>query len=71
MQARPLLIHALDTGNFAALIDPKLESRYVETDMLRMIEAAAACVRHAAPRRPRMVQVVFTNYELQLCIITL
>ncbi|XP_026405000.1 proline-rich receptor-like protein kinase PERK8 isoform X2 [Papaver somniferum] len=56
--ARPLLIHALDTGNFAALIDPKLESRYVETDMLRMIEAAAACVRHAAPRRPRMVQVL-------------
>ncbi|KAI3981480.1 hypothetical protein MKX01_007407 [Papaver californicum] len=56
--ARPLLIHALDTGNFAALIDPKLESRYVESEMLRMIEAAAACVRHAAPRRPRMLQVL-------------
>ncbi|MCL7026988.1 hypothetical protein MKW94_028170, partial [Papaver nudicaule] len=56
--ARPLLIQALDTGNFAALIDPKLESRYVESEMLRMIEAAAACVRHAALRRPRMVQIL-------------
>ncbi|PKA49303.1 Proline-rich receptor-like protein kinase PERK13 [Apostasia shenzhenica] len=26
--------------------------------MFRMIEAAAACVRHSAPKRPRMVQVV-------------
>ncbi|KAJ4782491.1 Proline-rich receptor-like protein kinase PERK12 [Rhynchospora pubera] len=26
--------------------------------MYRMIEAAAACVRHSAPKRPRMVQVL-------------
>ena len=26
--------------------------------MFRMIEAAAACVRHSALRRPRMVQVI-------------
>lgn len=26
--------------------------------MFRMIEAAAACVRHSGPKRPRMVQVI-------------
>lgn len=26
--------------------------------MFRMIEAAAACVRHSAPKRPRMAQVI-------------
>ncbi|OVA09397.1 Protein kinase domain [Macleaya cordata] len=56
--ARPLLIHALDTGDSTALIDPRLERRYVESEMLRMIEAVAACVRHSAPKRPRMVQIV-------------
>uniref|UniRef100_A0A7N2LAE5 non-specific serine/threonine protein kinase n=1 Tax=Quercus lobata TaxID=97700 RepID=A0A7N2LAE5_QUELO len=56
--ARPHLIHALETGDFGALVDPRLEKQYVEVEMFRMIEAAAACIRHSAPKRPRMAQVV-------------
>ncbi|KAJ8497915.1 hypothetical protein OPV22_008467 [Ensete ventricosum] len=56
--ARPLLVHALDTGNYEELVDPKLENNFAKNDMLQMIEAAAACVRHSAPKRPRMVQVL-------------
>lgn len=56
--ARPHLLHALETGEFDGLIDPRLGKQYVESEMFRMIEAAAACVRHSAPKRPRMVQVV-------------
>ncbi|KAH1064165.1 hypothetical protein J1N35_029152 [Gossypium stocksii] len=56
--ARPLLIQALETGNFGELIDPRLEKRYVEIELFRMIEAAAACVRHSAAKRPRMALVV-------------
>lgn len=57
LQARPLLLHTLETGVFDGLIDPRLGKQYVESEMFRMIEAAAACVRHSAPKRPRMVQV--------------
>ncbi|KAF5746600.1 hypothetical protein HS088_TW06G00771 [Tripterygium wilfordii] len=56
--ARPILIRALETGNPSELVDPRLEKHYVEREMLTMIETAAACVRHSAPKRPRMVQVV-------------
>ncbi|XVF84984.1 hypothetical protein PTKIN_Ptkin17bG0082500 [Pterospermum kingtungense] len=56
--ARPLLIQALETGNFGELIDPRLQKRYVESQMFRMIEAAAACVRHSAAKRPRMTLLV-------------
>ncbi|XP_028754463.1 proline-rich receptor-like protein kinase PERK12 [Neltuma alba] len=56
--ARPHLIHAVDTGDFNKLIDTRLENHYVESEVLRMIDAAAACVRHSAPKRPRMLQVV-------------
>ncbi|MBA0660241.1 hypothetical protein Goklo_012283 [Gossypium klotzschianum] len=56
--ARPLLIQALETGNFGELIDPRLEKRYVEIELFRMIEAAAACVRHSAAKWPRMALVV-------------
>ncbi|KAF2286656.1 hypothetical protein GH714_023257 [Hevea brasiliensis] len=58
MKARPNLIHAIETGDLGELVDPRLEKRYAESEMLRMIETAAACVRHSAPKRPRMVQVV-------------
>lgn len=63
LQARPLLLHALETGEFEVLIDPRLEKRYVESEMFRMIEAAAACVRHSAPKRPRMVQVSLIPFK--------
>ncbi|KAJ8773836.1 hypothetical protein K2173_008299 [Erythroxylum novogranatense] len=56
--ARPLLIHALETGDLSRVIDPRLEKHYVESEMISMIETAAACVRHSAPKRPRMAQVV-------------
>ncbi|XP_031273629.1 proline-rich receptor-like protein kinase PERK9 [Pistacia vera] len=56
--ARPLLSQALDNEEFDGLADPKLGKDYVESEMFRMIEAAAACVRHSAAKRPRMGQVV-------------
>ncbi|XP_043723311.1 proline-rich receptor-like protein kinase PERK12 isoform X2 [Telopea speciosissima] len=56
--ARPLLNDALESGDFEEIADPRLEHRYVESEMFRMIETAAACVRHAAQKRPRMAQVV-------------
>ncbi|VVB14349.1 unnamed protein product [Arabis nemorensis] len=56
--ARPLLSHAIETEEFKALADPKLGGNYVDAEMFRMIEAAAACIRHAAAKRPRMSQIV-------------
>ncbi|KAM5581025.1 proline-rich receptor-like protein kinase PERK8 [Rosa sericea] len=56
--ARPLLTDAVETGDFSELADPRLEKNYVENEMFRMIEAASACVRHSATKRPRMRQVV-------------
>ncbi|KAF2321418.1 hypothetical protein GH714_041011 [Hevea brasiliensis] len=56
--ARPLLGHALANEEFDSLVDPRLEKNYNESEMFRMIEAAAACVRHSAAKRPRMGQVV-------------
>lgn len=56
-QARPLLLRAIKTGDFSELADSRLQRQYVDSEMFRMIEAAAACVRHSAPKRPRMVQV--------------
>ncbi|CAK9143852.1 unnamed protein product [Ilex paraguariensis] len=56
--ARPLLTQALDNEDFEQLVDPTLENNFVESELFRMIEAAAACVRHLASKRPRMSQVV-------------
>ncbi|KAG7589646.1 Serine-threonine/tyrosine-protein kinase catalytic domain [Arabidopsis suecica] len=56
--ARPLLHKAIETGDFSELVDRRLEKHYVENEVFRMIETAAACVRHSGPKRPRMVQVV-------------
>ncbi|GJN18272.1 hypothetical protein PR202_gb05415 [Eleusine coracana subsp. coracana] len=55
--ARVLLMDALETDDFKEVADPALECRYSKTEMRRMVEAAAACVRHSAAKRPRMVQV--------------
>ncbi|KAF3431271.1 hypothetical protein FNV43_RR26001 [Rhamnella rubrinervis] len=55
--ARPFLLHALETGDLSKIVDPRLGKQYVESEMFRMIEAAAGCVRHSAPKRPRMAQV--------------
>ncbi|CAH8257722.1 unnamed protein product [Arabidopsis lyrata] len=56
--ARPLLDKAIETGDFSELVDRRLEKNYVEKEVFRMIETAAACVRHSGPKRPRMVQVL-------------
>ncbi|KAF7829357.1 proline-rich receptor-like protein kinase PERK13 [Senna tora] len=56
--ARPLLRRAVETQDFSELVDERLNKQFVESEMCRMIDAAAACVRHSAPKRPRMVQVV-------------
>lgn len=56
-----MLTQALDKQDFAQIVDPRLEKNYVEHEVFRMIEAAAACVRHLAAKRPRMSQV-HTNY---------
>ncbi|XP_075506984.1 proline-rich receptor-like protein kinase PERK8 [Primulina tabacum] len=64
--ARPLLSHALETQEFDGLVDPRLEENYVDSEMFRMIEAAAACVRHSAAKRPKMGQIVraFDSVEM-------
>ncbi|XP_051118958.1 proline-rich receptor-like protein kinase PERK8 [Andrographis paniculata] len=56
--ARPLLTQALDKEDFGDLVDPRLENDFSASEMFRMIEAAAACVRHLSSKRPRMSQVV-------------
>ncbi|KAI4999321.1 hypothetical protein ZWY2020_003910 [Hordeum vulgare] len=55
--ARPLLVDALETDDFREIADPALELRYSKTEMRRMVEAAASCIRHSGTKRPRMVQV--------------
>ncbi|KAK3222684.1 hypothetical protein Dsin_009709 [Dipteronia sinensis] len=56
--ARPLMSHALENEEFECLVDRRLDKNYADSEMFRMIEAAAACVRHSAAKRPRMGQVV-------------
>lgn len=56
--ARSLLTQALEDQDFEELVDSRLEDNYVAIEMFRMIEAAAACVRHSAARRPKMGQVL-------------
>ncbi|MFS8017748.1 putative protein kinase RLK-Pelle-PERK-1 family [Helianthus anomalus] len=65
--ARPLLSHALETEDFKLLVDPRLGINFVPNEMFRMIEAAAACIRHSATKRPRMGQIVraFENLETE------
>lgn len=55
-----MLVQALEDEDFEALVDPKLEKNYIASEMFRMIEAAAACVRHSAAKRPRMSQVAIS-----------
>ncbi|KAL3643840.1 Proline-rich receptor-like protein kinase perk8 [Castilleja foliolosa] len=55
--ARPLLVQALKTQVLDGLVDPRLGNNFVEVEMFRMIEAATACVRHSASRRPRMTHI--------------
>ncbi|KAK7346147.1 hypothetical protein VNO80_20662 [Phaseolus coccineus] len=65
--ARPLLNDALESEEFEVLTDPKLGKKYVESEMICMVEVAAACVRHSSARRPRMGQVVRAFDGLATC----
>lgn len=53
-----MLAQALETENFEDVVDPRLGNNFVASEMFRMIEAAAACVRHSGSKRPRMSQVI-------------
>ncbi|XP_042438633.1 proline-rich receptor-like protein kinase PERK9 isoform X2 [Zingiber officinale] len=52
--ARPRLIDALETREFGEIPDPRLGNDYNGNEMFRLIEAAAACIRHSATMRPSM-----------------
>ncbi|VYS48858.1 unnamed protein product [Arabidopsis thaliana] len=56
--AKPLMIQALNDGNFDGLVDPRLENDFDINEMTRMVACAAASVRHSAKRRPKMSQIV-------------
>ncbi|BBN01422.1 protein MpRLK-Pelle_PERK-1 [Marchantia polymorpha subsp. ruderalis] len=56
--SRPMLTQALEDGNLDVIADPALQNNFNEKEMFRMVEVAAACVRHSANRRPKMGQVV-------------
>lgn len=49
---------ALETNDFGAVADPSLEGHYAVSEMFKMVEVAAACVRHAHTMRPKMGQVM-------------
>ena len=66
LQARPVIVDAVETGDLDAVVDPRLEGAYNRGEMIVMVEAAAACVRHSAPKRPRMVQVIIRGMNLFL-----
>lgn len=63
-----MLSHALETEEFQQLTDPRLEKNYVDSEMFRMIEAAAACVRHSSAKRPRMGQVTVISYHQNISL---
>lgn len=58
LQSRPLLNRAIENQEFDELVDPRLDGEYDDVEMFRVIEAAAACIRHSAARRPKMGQVL-------------
>lgn len=60
------MTEALESGDFKELVDPRLGTNYIETEMFRMVETAAACIRHSASRRPKMSQVlIFFFFHLK------
>jgi hypothetical protein len=58
MQARQALPRALADGNYDEIVDPRLCGDYDPTEAARLVASAAASVRHAARRRPKMSQIV-------------
>jgi hypothetical protein len=58
MQERQALPRALADGNYDEIVDPRLRGDYDSTEAARLVVRAAASVRHAARRRPKMSQIV-------------
>ena len=56
-------MQAIEEEDFEVLVDSRLENNYVGSEMFRMIEAAAACVRHSAARRPKMSLVIMFKWH--------
>ncbi|XP_066393265.1 proline-rich receptor-like protein kinase PERK4 [Miscanthus floridulus] len=56
--ARQALPRALADGNYDEIVDPRLRGDYDPTEAARLVASAAASVRHAARRRPKMSQIV-------------
>ncbi|OEL34671.1 Proline-rich receptor-like protein kinase PERK4 [Dichanthelium oligosanthes] len=56
--ARQALPRALADGNYDDLVDPRLHGDFDPTEAARLVASAAASVRHAARRRPKMSQIV-------------
>uniref|UniRef100_M4F809 non-specific serine/threonine protein kinase n=1 Tax=Brassica campestris TaxID=3711 RepID=M4F809_BRACM len=56
--ARPIMVRALEEGNFNELADVRLEGNYNPQEMARMVTCAAASIRHSGRKRPKMRQIV-------------
>ncbi|XP_048600540.1 LRR receptor-like serine/threonine-protein kinase IOS1 [Brassica napus] len=56
--AKPLMLQALNTGNYHGLVDPRLEKDFDISEIKRMVLCADACVQHSAKHRPKMSQIV-------------
>ncbi|KAH7352567.1 hypothetical protein KP509_19G052000 [Ceratopteris richardii] len=52
--ARTLFHVVINEEDLDLLADPALEGAYEPSEMLRMVTAAAACVRHSCSKRPHM-----------------
>ncbi|PKA59620.1 Proline-rich receptor-like protein kinase PERK9 [Apostasia shenzhenica] len=47
-----------DRGDIMELLDPKMEGKYNEDQMRRMVLASSLCIRREARRRPKMNQIL-------------
>lgn len=60
--ARPVVTRILEgSGNLEDVVDSNLNGDFDRDEMMRVVETAAACVRHSALKRPRMAQVLGTT----------
>lgn len=49
------------------LVDPRLEMRYSEKEIICMIQTASLCIRRDPQLRPRMSQVKQIKHNLETC----
>ena len=57
-QARPLL----EEYAVEELVDPRLGDRFVESEVICLVHAASLCIRRDPHLRPRMSQVIKSNF---------